>query len=83
MRHFQKRLKEEGNGGGGSDRHLFQENHQPSEPYVAIPRVVSETRLFYTAAHLSKDVIASDQLYTALDPDSFLFAIISSSMFIT
>lgn len=68
---------------GAQTAHLFQENHQPSEPYVAIPRVVSETRPFYTAAHLSEDVIAGDQLYTALDPDGFLFAIISSSMFIT
>ena len=68
---------------GAQTAHLFQENHQPSEPYVAIPRVVSETRLFYTAAHLSEDVIAGDQLYTALDPDGFLFGIISSSMFIT
>ena len=65
---------------GAQTAHLFQENHQPSEPYVAIPRVVSETRPFYTAAHLSEDVIAGDQLYTALDADGFLFAIISSSM---
>lgn len=56
---------------------------RPLAPYVAIPRVVSETRLFYTAAHLSEDVIAGDQLYTALDPDGFLFGVISSSMFIT
>ena len=68
---------------GAQTAHLFQENHQPSEPYVAIPRVVSETRLFYTAAHLSEEVIAGDQLYTALDPDGFLFAIISSSMLMT
>jgi hypothetical protein len=68
---------------GAQTAHLFQENHQPSEPYVAIPRVVSETRPFYTAAHLSEDIIAGDQLYTALDPDGFLFGIISSSMFIT
>ena len=56
---------------------------RPLTSYVAIPRVVSETRLFYTAAHLSEEVIAGDQLYTALDPDGFLFGIISSSMFIT
>lgn len=56
---------------------------RPLAPYVAIPRVVSETRPFYTAAHLSEDVIAGDQLYTALDPDGFLFGVISSSMFIT
>ena len=63
--------------------YLFQENHQPSVPYVGIPCVVSETRLFYTAAHLSPDVIAGNKVYTAADPDGLLFGLISSSMFIT
>lgn len=63
--------------------YLFQENHQPEVPYVAIPRVVSETRLFYTAAHLSPHVIAGDKVYTAVDPEGLLFGLISSSMFIT
>ena len=56
---------------------------RPLAPYVGIPRVVSADRRFYTVAHLSEEIIAGDQLYTALDPDGFLFAIISSSMFIT
>lgn len=51
--------------------------------YVAIPAVVSETRIYYTAQHLSADVIAGNKLYVASDPDGFLFALISSSMFIT
>ena len=80
---FRQGSKKKATVAGAQTAHLFQENHQPSEPYVAIPRMVSETRLFYTAAHLSEDVIAGDQLYTALDPDGFLFGIISSSMFIT
>ena len=80
---FRQGSKKKATVAGAQTAHLFQENHQPSESYVAIPRVVSETRLFYTAAHLSEDVIAGDQLYTALDPDSFLFAIISSSMLMT
>ena len=63
--------------------HLFQENHQPTVPFVAIPRVLSESRHFYTVAHLDEETIASDALFTAVDPDRFLFAIISSSMFIT
>lgn len=63
--------------------YLFQENHQPTVPFVAIPRVISESRHFYTVAHLDEETIASDALFTALDPDGFLFAIISSSMFIT
>nr|WP_065422134.1 type IIL restriction-modification enzyme MmeI [Cellulomonas flavigena] len=68
---------------GAKTAHLFQENHQPPGHYVGIPSVVSETRRFYTVAHFSEEVIAGNQLYTALDPDGFLFAIISSSMFIT
>lgn len=62
---------------------LFAENHQPDVDYVGIPAVVSETRMFYTVAHLDKTVIAGNKLYTALDPDGLLFALISSSMFIT
>lgn len=63
--------------------HLFQEIRQPSASYIAIPRVVSETRQFYTVAHLNHQVIAGDKVYTAIDTDGFLFAVISSSMFIT
>ncbi|MET3944832.1 type IIL restriction-modification enzyme MmeI [Corynebacterium mucifaciens] len=57
--------------------------HRPLVPYVGIPRVVSETRKFYTADHLTPDVIAADSVYTALDPDGLLFALVSSSIFIT
>lgn len=64
--------------------HLFDEIRQPVEPYLGIPRVVSELRPYYTVAvMLPPDVIAGDKLYTAIDPDDFLFALFSSSMFIT
>ena len=63
--------------------YFFQENRQPNEDYVAIPRVVSETRKFYTVAHLPADVIAGNKVYTAADPEGLLFGLISSSMFIT
>ena len=66
-----------------STPHLFTEIRQPDTSYVGIPRVVSETRPFYTVAHLPAEFIAGDKVYTAIDPDGFLFAIISSSMFIT
>lgn len=66
-----------------STPHLFGEIRQPTYNYVGIPAVVSENRPFYTVAHLSAEVIAGNQLYTAKDPDGFLFAVISSSMFIT
>lgn len=80
---FRQGSKKKATVAGAQTAHLFQENHQPSEPYVGIPSVVSETRRFYTVAHLSEQVIAGNQLYTALDPDSFLFGIISSSMLMT
>lgn len=63
--------------------YLFGEVHQPNSAYVAIPSVVSEHRHFYTAARLSPEVIAGNKIYTAVDPDGLLFALISSSMFIT
>lgn len=56
---------------------------RPLTPYVAIPAVVSSARRFFTAAHLPEDFIAGNKVFTAIDADGFLFAIISSSMFIT
>lgn len=45
--------------------------------------MVSEARNFYTVQHLPETVITGNQLFTAEDPDGFLFGVISSSMFIT
>lgn len=39
--------------------------------------------MYYTAAHLDPNTIPGNKLYTAEDPDGLLFALISSSMFIT
>ncbi|MDO5750906.1 MAG: GcrY protein [Rothia sp. (in: high G+C Gram-positive bacteria)] len=63
--------------------HLFDERRQPVQDYVCIPSVVSENRKFFTAAHFSEDVICSNLAFTAIDPDGFLFGVVSSSMFIT
>jgi hypothetical protein len=63
--------------------HLFGENHQPNARYLAVPIVWSENRPWATAAYLDPDVIAGNKVYTAEDADGFLFAIISSSMFIS
>ena len=64
--------------------HLFRGNaNRPLVPYVGIPAVVSEARNFYTVQHLPETVITGNQLFTAEDPDGFLFGVISSSMFIT
>jgi hypothetical protein len=64
--------------------HLFRPNKKrPKVPYVCLPGVVSTNRLFFTVAYLEAEVIASNAVFTAEDPDGFAFAIASSSMFIT
>lgn len=62
--------------------YLFGEVHQPDTDYVAIPRVVSESRPFFTVDHLPPEVIAGDKVYTVVDPSGLQFGLISSSMFI-
>ena len=63
--------------------HLFAQRSQPTNRYLAIPKVFSERRPYFTADWLPADTIASDLLYKAEDPDGYLFGIISSSMFLT
>src|SRR5699024_2092393 len=62
--------------------HLFGQRSQPDTDYVCVPSVVSETRRYFTAASLPRDVIASNLAFQIPDPDGFQFAILSSSMFI-
>lgn len=62
--------------------HLFGERRQPSASYLGIPQTFSETRHYATAARLPKTTVASIKLFTAPDEDGYLFAIVSSSMFI-
>jgi hypothetical protein len=61
----------------------FFHNAQPTSAYIGIPAQVSATRRWYTVSHLPPQVIASNTLYTAADPDGFLFGILSSMMFVT
>lgn len=64
--------------------HLFgQRPALHTQPYLAIPRISSETRAFYPVLRVGPEVIPSDQTFTAADPDGILLGIISSSMFIT
>lgn len=62
--------------------HLFGEIRQPETDYLAVPQSFAEKRRYATVKRLTADNIASVKLFTAEDPDGFLFAIISSSMFI-
>lgn len=63
--------------------HLFDENHQPTDTYICIPRHVSAERPYFIVKYLPAGTISSDAVFTAVDSDGFVFAIISSSMFIT
>lgn len=64
--------------------HLMRPNKAyPQKNYIGIPRVVSERRPWFTARYLHSDVIVGDANFMAVDPDGFLFSVISSSMFIT
>ena len=62
--------------------HLFRQLAKQEDKYVCIPSVVSETRRYFTVAHLDPDVITSNLAFQCADPDGFQFAILSSSMFI-
>ena len=62
---------------------LFIENRQPDVPYLCIPSVVSESRHYWTVAKFQPEVVASNLVFVAPDNDGLLFALLSSSMFIT
>ncbi|MBO6021016.1 MAG: hypothetical protein J6P10_02600 [Aeriscardovia sp.] len=54
---------------------------QPDCNYLAIPAQFSEKINYFTVAFLDKDVIASNTLYVAPDPDGFAFSVIETSTF--
>jgi len=62
--------------------HLFTERRAPRTDYLCIPRHVSETRAFFTAARFGPKVISGDANFVVVDPDGVAFAVISSSAFI-
>ncbi|MDN5821502.1 MAG: hypothetical protein L0H39_08445, partial [Brachybacterium sp.] len=65
-----------------STPYLFTERRQPDVPYICIPAHFSETRRYATVQFFARDVIAGNANFTAKDPTGYLFAIISSSMFL-
>lgn len=62
--------------------HLFGEIRQPDSAYLCIPAHFTENREYATVQRFEPDVISSNANFTASDPDGFLFALISSSMFL-
>ncbi|VEH82301.1 GcrY [Corynebacterium kutscheri] len=64
--------------------HLFRQIGLISDqPIVGLPEVSSSNRRYLPVAELDPGVVISNKVYGAVDPDGFLFAIASSSMFIT
>lgn len=63
--------------------HLFRQIAPVTTAYICIPRHVSETRKFFPVKLVAPDVIASDANFIADDPDGLVFAVISSSAFVT
>ena len=64
-----------------STPYLFMERRQPAVPYICIPAHFSEMRRHATVQFFDPDVVAGNANFTAEDPTGYLFAIISSSMF--
>jgi hypothetical protein len=59
---------------------LFGEDRQPEQNYLALPEVSSERRKYIPIGFLSKDVIASNKLYTINKADKYTFGVLSSQM---
>lgn len=58
----------------------FTEDRQSATPYLAIPRVSSERRLYIPIGFLAADNIAGDKLQTISDASLFHFGILTSTM---
>ena len=64
--------------------HLFRQfGITADKPIVCIPEVSSENRSYLPVGHLDGGAIISNKVYGAPDPTGLIFAIASSSMFIT
>lgn len=59
---------------------LFAEIRQPIENYLAVPTVSSEKRKYIPMDFLSKDVIASNQIYTISGASLYDFGILTSNV---
>jgi len=83
VRAFRARSKAASTRAAATTAHLFRQIAQPDTPYLCIPAHVSEGRPFFLAARFDSDVITSNANFLAPDEDGFMFAVISSTMFIT
>lgn len=61
----------------------FHRVKQPTTNYLCIPAHFAESRAYATVAYLDPEFVAGNANFTTDDADGFLFAVISSAMFIT
>jgi hypothetical protein len=59
---------------------LFDEIRHTDEPYLAIPEVSSERRVYMPVAYLDKDVISSNKVYMLTSANRFNFGCLHSIM---
>lgn len=59
---------------------LFQEDRQPSEPYLAIPQVSSKRRVYIPIGYISPEEIAGNKLSIIKKVSKYDFGVIGSSM---
>jgi len=64
-----------------STAHEFRQVSQPDTAYLCIPRHISENYPYFLSQRYESDVICSDANFLSPDPDGFIFAAISSTMF--
>ena len=61
-------------------RSLFGEIRQPQSDYIAIPKTSSEKRAYIPMGLVSKDTIASTEIFTVADGSLFMLGVLSSVM---
>lgn len=61
----------------------FAEVREPTDDYLCVPSVVSETRPYFTASQMPVNTITSNLAFMVEDPTGLAFSLISSSMFMT
>lgn len=59
---------------------LFGEIRQPQSDYIAIPKTSSEKRAYIPMGLVSKDTIASTEIFTVADGSLFMLGVLSSVM---
>jgi hypothetical protein len=61
--------------------HLFVQRAQPSSPYIAVPRVSSETREYVPMGFFEPNIIANDALLTVPNASHGVFSVLMSRPF--